>query len=61
MDNFEIINGIRYIACPNMCHSGLVKNYPDSDRALYSMIKCPYCKGKGNIKESDKTRIESSI
>ena len=40
MDNIEIINGIRYIACPNMCHSGMVKHFPDSDKALYSMVKC---------------------
>ena len=61
MDNIEIINGIRYIACPNMCHSGMVKHFPDSDKALYSMVKCSFCNGKGIIKESDKSRIEASI
>lgn len=52
---------IKYIDCPNMCLCGMVKHYPDKDKALYAMVECQFCKGEGKIKESDKDRIEALI
>jgi hypothetical protein len=61
MEIFGINKEIVYIACPNNCHSGMVKHFPDKDNALYVMIKCQFCKGEGKIKESDKDKINTLI
>lgn len=61
MGNSEINEEIKYIDCPNMCHSGMVKHYPEPEKVLYSMVKCQFCKGEGKIKESDKDRIVTLI
>jgi hypothetical protein len=61
MGDFIISEGITYIACPNNCHSGMVKHSPEKDKAFYVMVKCQFCKGEGIIKQSDKQSIESLI
>jgi len=61
MENSEINVEIKYIDCPNNCHSGMVKHYPDKDKALYIMVECQFCKGECKIKESDKDRIDALI
>jgi len=49
------------VICPNKCNNGYVKHYPESDKALFIVIKCPICKGKGNIDESQKSKIETNL
>ena len=49
------------VICPNMCNNGLVKHFPDSEKALYVMVKCQFCKGRGYIHKSQKSTIEAMI
>lgn len=37
------------VKCPNNCIDGMIKSYPVYNRALYDTVKCPYCKGNGNV------------
>lgn len=49
------------IRCPNYCIDGKVKHYPNTDIALYNMVKCPYCKGKGKVTEQEAIKINKEI
>ena len=49
------------VQCPNMCDDGKVRHYPDKTIALYNMITCPYCKGKGEVTEQQARRINSML
>ncbi len=48
------------VKCPNMCHNGLVK-CTDSTRALFSMVTCNCCRGKGVVNENDYQILNSKI
>lgn len=48
------------VRCPNMCFDGMIKHYQD-DKALYTFIKCPFCRGTGEVKESEVKRINKKI
>jgi hypothetical protein len=49
------------VRCPNMCDSGQIKHYPDSTKALYINIECPYCRGAGNVDEKRAKAINVMI
>lgn len=51
----------RLVRCPNMCNGGLVKFYPDPERALYTTESCRYCGGVGKVHASKYERIDSQI
>lgn len=44
-----------------MCFEGKVKHYPDPSKALYDLVKCPYCNGKGVVPKEKLDLIESQI
>jgi len=48
------------VKCPNMCHNGLVKQ-SDSTRALFSLVTCFCCRGKGEVKEEDYQMLNSKL
>ena len=49
------------VKCPNNCQEGKTKHYPDSKKALYDLVDCKFCKGKGTVPESELKSIEQSI
>lgn len=49
------------VKCPNMCDDGKIKHNPDSTKALFIHIKCPYCKGKGFVNKNKVKEIEAMI
>lgn len=49
------------VICPNMCQNGYTRHFPDSEKALYVMVKCQFCKGRGYIHKSQKSRIEAML
>jgi hypothetical protein len=51
---------LNYVKCPNMCHSGMTKILM-YDRALYDMVKCPYCKGKGIVSKEEAKKIDALL
>lgn len=48
------------VICPNLCFNGMVKIF-DYERALYDLVKCPYCKGKGKVTEQEAKRIDTLL
>lgn len=48
------------VICPNLCFNGMVKIY-EYERALYDLVKCPYCKGKGKVSKNEATRIDALL
>jgi hypothetical protein len=48
------------VSCPNLCFNGMVKIY-EYERALYDLVKCPYCKGKGEVTEAKSKEIEGVL
>lgn len=54
-----IQNEIDMVICPNMCFNGKIKYY--SNRALFDLITCQYCKGEGLVKKVDVLKIEKSL
>ena len=49
------------VRCPNMCCAGKVQHYPDASRALYDMVTCPDCHGKGEVTPERATQILKSM
>jgi hypothetical protein len=48
------------VKCPNMCNNGLVKHH-DSTRALFSLVTCTCCRGKGVVNENDFEMLNSKL
>jgi hypothetical protein len=48
------------VICPNLCFNGMVKTY-EYERALYDLVKCPYCKGKGKVSQNEANRIDALL
>lgn len=48
------------VICPNLCFNGMVKVF-EYERALYDLVKCPYCKGKGKVTEQEAKRIDALL
>ena len=48
------------VICPNLCFNGMVKIY-EYQRALYDLVKCPYCKGKGKVSKQEAIRIDALL
>jgi hypothetical protein len=48
------------VICPNLCFNGMVKIY-EYERALYDLVKCPYCKGKGKVTKNEASRIDALL
>lgn len=48
------------VSCPNLCFNGMVKIF-EYERALYDLVKCPYCKGKGKVTEQEAKRIDTLL
>jgi hypothetical protein len=48
------------VICPNLCFDGMVKTY-GYERALYDLVKCPYCKGKGKVSQQESKRINALL
>ena len=48
------------VICPNLCFDGMVKIY-EYERALYDLVKCPYCKGKGKVSQNEANRIDALL
>lgn len=51
---------LNYVKCPNMCHAGMTKIIMH-DRALYHMVECQYCKGKGIVSKEEAKRIDALL
>ena len=49
------------VKCPNNCQQGKTKHYPDNRKALYDLVNCRFCEGKGTVSESELKSIEQSI
>ena len=49
-----------YVICPNRCINGMVKFF-QNERALFHLVKCPYCKGKYKVTQLEAVRIESIL
>jgi len=49
------------VKCPNNCQQGKTKHYADNKKALYDLVNCRFCKGKGTVSESELKSIEQSI
>ena len=49
------------VRCPNICFEGQIKHFPDQTKALFHMIKCPYCKGTGKVSEERAIQINLTI
>ena len=48
------------VTCPNRCFNGMVKVH-EYERALYDLVKCPYCKGKGEVTQNRAKEIEAIL
>lgn len=48
------------VRCPNMCFNGVVKQM-DNTRALFSLVTCTCCRGRGVVPEKDYKRLESKL
>lgn len=48
------------VLCPNLCFNGMVKVF-EYERALYDLVKCTYCKGKGKVTEQEAKRIDALL
>jgi hypothetical protein len=48
------------VICPNLCFNGMVKIY-EYEHALYDLVKCPYCKGKGKVSQNEANRIDALL
>jgi len=48
------------VICPNFCFDGMVKIH-ECERALYDLVKCPYCKGKGKVSQNEANRIDALL
>lgn len=49
------------LKCPNLCFNGRVQSFPDETKALYNLVNCPYCKGRGEVLEKDYNKINKLI
>lgn len=49
------------VRCPNMCLDGSVKHYPDPSKALWELVKCPFCKGEGDVTKEEAEKIEEKL
>ena len=49
------------IKCPNNCFDGKVKYYSDDSKALYDLVKCHVCKGKGELTKKEYDRKTKQI
>lgn len=49
------------VICPNMCNNGYVKHYPEPNKALFIVIKCPICKGMGVVDKSRESEIKANL
>ena len=49
------------VKCPNNCQQGKTKHYLDNKKALYDLVNCKFCKGKGTVSGSELKSIEQSI
>lgn len=49
------------VKCPNNCYNGKVKHYSDKIKALFELVTCPYCRGKGEVPKEQYDRINKSI
>ena len=58
--NRNFVKPILEVICPNYCFNGMVKIFQD-EKALYDLVKCPYCKGKGTVSENESKRIEAIL
>jgi len=61
MKIIEAEDGSKMVRCPNMCNDGRVKHAPDSTKALYITIICPYCKGTGEVTELQAKQIDAIL
>ena len=59
-DMINTINDKDAVICPNLCFDGMMKIYV-YERALYDLVKCPYCKGKGKVSQSEANRIDALL
>lgn len=48
------------VICPNLCFDGMIKIY-EYKRALYDLVKCPYCKGRGKVSKNEATIIDTLL
>lgn len=49
------------IKCPNNCQYGKVKYYSDKRKALFELVNCPYCRGKGEVPKDQYDKINKTI
>ena len=56
-DEYTLLDAV---ICPNLCFNGMVKIY-EYERALYDLVKCPYCKGKGKVSQNEANRIDALL
>lgn len=54
-------NEDEHVKCPNVCSNGLVKSFSDKTTALYEMVECEFCEGKGFVNKKDYDRINKLI
>lgn len=48
------------VRCPNYCNDGQIKIL-DYDGALFAVINCPYCNGKGKVTKNKALEIDKLL
>ena len=55
------MNPLQVVRCPNFCLDGMVKTFYNSEKALFDLVKCPHCKGKGKVSYQESKIIEKKL